>query len=660
GKHLRAIQEALAERGVPAVIQAGESVFITAEAHAVRFVLHGLLNPDNQGAVFAALQTPIFGLCAGELEKVRTEESKFSHWVRKFGDWGQMLQRDGFLVTWRRILDAQASLSRLAGQVLGERRIANYSHIGELLHNWALEAHAGPIELLGWLESSMADAEGNDKKEKLEENQIRLESDAEAVQLCTIHASKGLEYPIVYCPTLWDVYGGPAPVFVIARHDKERKLLDVSEIDVGSGQFDERLNMDKEQSEKEDRRNLYVALTRAVHQCRVYWTSATGSEESAMGRIMGFQSDKLDDGEINAGLQKWVGSLDTEHVQLRSVGNPAAAADPTSYVPSTKTDTELSARLIRRKQLSSLDQTSFTALSRTIVAAEDVAMADRDDVSQAVDEDKGGLTDLSDGRLISLADMPGGRKVGVLVHSILEDLLGDTELTGRDGTLVTQAASVLLERHLPRVQLGMSWRDKLANTLSQCLTGTILDVGEGFRLIDLPHDDLAVEMPFLLRSGRRNHPVKFDQFADAFKHSGDPAVRRYADRARRINRSDLAGFLSGFIDLTFTWSGRWYLLDYKSNNLGPKMADYAPNSLTRAMTQHDYMLQYHLYAVALHLLLGQRLAGYDYERDFGGAVYLYLRGFDPTGASRRGVYFNRPDFAVIDALTKALLGEDAA
>jgi exodeoxyribonuclease V beta subunit len=342
------------------------------------------------------------------------------------------------------------------------------------------------------------------------------------------------------------------------------------------------------------------------------------------------------------------------------VGNPAAAADPTSYVPSTKTDTELSARLIRRKQLSSLDQTSFTALSRTIVAAEDVAMADRDDVSQAVDEDKGGLTDLSDGRLISLADMPGGRKVGVLVHSILEDLLGDTELTGRDGALVTQAASVLLERHLPRVQLDMSWRDKLANTLSQCLTGTILDVGEGFRLIDLPHDDLAVEMPFLLRSGRRNHPVKFDQFADAFKHSGDPAVRRYADRARRINRSDLAGFLSGFIDLTFTWSGRWYLLDYKSNNLGPKMADYAPNSLTRAMTQHDYMLQYHLYAVALHLLLGQRLAGYDYERDFGGAVYLYLRGFDPTGASRRGVYFNRPDFAVIDALTKALLGEDAA
>ena len=78
------------------------------------------------------------------------------------------------------------------------------------------------------------------------------------------------------------------------------------------------------------------------------------------------------------------------------------------------------------------------------------------------------------------------------------------------------------------------------------------------------------------------------------------------------------------------------------------------------MTQHDYMLQYHLYAVALHLLLGQRLAGYDYERDFGGAVYLYLRGFDPTGASRQGVYFNRPDFAVIDALTKALLGEDAA
>ena len=75
------------------------------------------------------------------------------------------------------------------------------------------------------------------------------------------------------------------------------------------------------------------------------------------------------------------------------------------------------------------------------------------------------------------------------------------------------------------------------------------------------------------------------------------------------------------------------------------------------MFHHDYMLQYHLYAVALDRFLKQRAPGYEYDRDFGGAVYQFVRGFDAAEGTSRGIYFDRPDPQVIEALSAVLDGD---
>jgi exodeoxyribonuclease V beta subunit len=123
-------------------------------------------------------------------------------------------------------------------------------------------------------------------------------------------------------------------------------------------------------------------------------------------------------------------------------------------------------------------------------------------------------------------------------------------------------------------------------------------------------------------------------------------------------RQSLAGFLTGSIDLVFTWNGRWYILDWKSNHLGNTAADYDSAALEAEMSGANYHLQYLLYTVALGRHLRTVLAdGYDYQRDFGGVMYVFLRGVDgsrDSGGHLHGVFFRRPDPALIQAL-EALL-----
>ena len=106
--------------------------------------------------------------------------------------------------------------------------------------------------------------------------------------------------------------------------------------------------------------------------------------------------------------------------------------------------------------------------------------------------------------------------------------------------------------------------------------------------------------------------------------------------------------------MVFEYDGRFWLVDYKSNHLGDHLDDYTPDRLSTAMAHHHYFLQYHLYVVALHRYLATRIADYEYDRHFGGVYYLFLRGMTPASGHRRGVYFDRPSEALVQALSKEL------
>jgi exodeoxyribonuclease V beta subunit len=111
--------------------------------------------------------------------------------------------------------------------------------------------------------------------------------------------------------------------------------------------------------------------------------------------------------------------------------------------------------------------------------------------------------------------------------------------------------------------------------------------------------------------------------------------------------------LKGFIDLVFEHQGRYYVLDWKSNWLGPDDNAYTQEAMRAAIVERRYDLQYVLYLLALHRQLRARLPDYEYDRHLGGAIYVFLRGGQ---SASQGLFMDRPPRALIESLDRLFAG----
>jgi exodeoxyribonuclease V beta subunit len=231
-------------------------------------------------------------------------------------------------------------------------------------------------------------------------------------------------------------------------------------------------------------------------------------------------------------------------------------------------------------------------------------------------------------------DFPAGRQPGIVLHELFE------RLDFRAGTddVHTLAAEIL---HRARLA-DHDGRIAAVTTMVSRVLGDALP-GAGFTLHGVPRDRTLREWAFHLPLGA----VQASTFADAFAAHGGELARRYAPALRKLSTERTHGFLAGVVDLVFERGGRWYLVDWKSNQLGREPSHYESGELEREMFASHYVLQYHLYLTALHRFLRTRVAGYDYERDMGGAWYAFLRGIDGSG---RGWFHDRPPRELIEAL----------
>src|SRR5262249_51532903 len=149
--------------------------------------------------VRAALATEMLGVDAGTLLGFEDDEQAWERRIEAFHGYHLEWRDHGFARMFRTILWREAVPGRLLAHDDGERRLTNLLHLAELLQDeWARE-RMGMDMLVDWL----ADARRGAARED-EAQQLRLESDAELVQIVTVHKAKGLEYPIVFCPFLWD------------------------------------------------------------------------------------------------------------------------------------------------------------------------------------------------------------------------------------------------------------------------------------------------------------------------------------------------------------------------------------------------------------------------------------------------------------------------
>ncbi len=616
----RRVKEALAECGLTAVTSSRQSVFHTPEATELSLVLEAVAEPGDERRLRRALATRLLGY---DLAALAENLAGWDSIRERLAGLHRLWRARGPAAMLNRLLAETGAWPRLAAQKDGERRLTNLRHLLELLQQASDTGAFGPSGLVRWL----AERRREDARQTGEASLLRLESDENLLKIVTIHKSKGLQYPVVLAPFLWDSsFLDRAQEPVVICHDQTGAAI----ADLGSEDREENRLRQRREALAEELRLLYVALTRAENRCLVCWCQAASGRRFATassplqylcaGREMGgtdivaalendFQDD--DQGHNLAGLHRAItasdGTLAAIAAQEEESETPLAVTAAPSLGP---------ARSFTRPLNRNLGLRSFSGLQ--IKEATGLA-------GEAPDHDGQGdpAPSPSSPRRDEQRDIfsfPRGPEAGSCLHAILEEL----DFQEPDPEPVT----AWVRDKLIEFGLDPGWAVTVREFLFR-LTAAPLDQEGKLRLNLISRRQRATELEFYYPLP----PVDDGELKAMFARSRPPLK---ADGPR-------CGFMKGFIDLVFEHQGRYYLADYKSNYLGPSSEDYGQERMAQAMDQAGYDLQARIYALALHRYLSRRLKDYDPERHWGGVFYLFLRGIDPERGPERGVYFLSPD-----------------
>ncbi|MBA2779013.1 exodeoxyribonuclease V subunit beta [Billgrantia kenyensis] len=650
----RSIRQALARRGVKSVyLSDKDKVFASPVAPQLDAWLRACAAPDDDRLLRTALATSVLGLDIATLDRLNEDELAWEGRVLQFRDYHRLWQRQGVLPLVRKIIhdfDVAQRLLAWGPASDGERVLTDLLHLGELLQHASQELD-GEHALIRFLAEAIANPEGHGDTHKL-----RLESDADLVQVITIHKSKGLEYPLVFLPFICNHRATKKDDSPLRWHDAEGRLRISLEAD------DETLATVDRERLGEDLRKLYVALTRARHATWLGMAPLKGGEGSAIGQLLA-NGDLLGPTAFSQAVSRLKGNCDAIEIA------PAPPAHAEIVRQAERDDALGEARTPTRPAREHWWIASYSALrlSGEIVSVESASAPVRTDSpvkphdseaqrsgslpEPATAMEATALEVLEEPRdsgqsepLPSLHRFPRGPGPGTFLHGILE-------WAGEQGFARVARDPALREDTLARRCQVRGWQPWL-NTLNAWF-GTLLAAplplpnGAGsLRLEALSR--YQVEMEFWFAS-RQVDTRRLDALVSAYTLPSTPRPALDADT--------LNGMLKGFIDLVFEHEGRYYVADWKSNHLGPDDSAYSQEAMRQAVAAKRYDLQYALYLLALHRLLKARLPGYDYDRHIGGSLTVFLRG---ANAESRGVHAERPPRELIEALDALFQGDARA
>lgn len=618
------IQQALNRYGVKSVQYSEQSVFESTEAQDMQYLMQALSEPGNGRRVRAALTSRLLGKDAKAIYDLEQDEEEWAGLLNQFRDWHDLWQQRGFTAMFSDLMRRQEVGRRLAAQEQGERALTNILHLAELIQREERKRGAGIRGLVKWIAQKRSG-----HLQKQDDEQLRLESDEELVQIVTMHRSKGLEYPVVFCPFLWtrnQIKDSNEPVFF---HDKGRACVNLHEKGALPEQRENHRLFSLQEDLAESLRLAYVAITRAEYRCYVACNVTQGTEFTPLGyyllghkRVLELMQHKVGPGSYSRQVKPDKEEFSSGLARLESECEGRLGFIRESFAELTGRegqDDEYDPKVRTFKREEPLEPAwTISSFSRLVQGAHGPAEQpdhDREYFSGAFEEPA-----VKDTHELTVFSFPRGARAGTCLHKIFEDI--DFSRPDNQGEIISEA--------LDLYGFDSKWLP-VAQKLVKRVLQTPLD-RQLLQLRRITRDETLKEMQFYypLNNISRNRLYRLAGLPDP----GQPA-------GGFVDSSLSGGYMTGFVDLIFRYEGRYYIADYKSNHLGDAPSDYGPEQLELEMREAQYDLQYHIYSVALHRYLRQRLKEYDYDQHFGGVYYLFVRGMEP--GSKNGIYFDRPD-----------------
>ena len=626
-KDAEEIKRRLKKVGVDAVTYSRQKVFETFEANRLELLMQAVLNPLNNFAVNNALMSGLFGLKLDQLYELK-ENELHNRELREFLDELQELwQQKGFYSMFRKLMIHKNRISELANLENAERVFTNLFHLADICSKAELEGKLDPKSLHTWFCKEMTAGDEDDEKTLL------LESDQNLVKISTIHNSKGLEFPVVFCPTLWQGFDNSKNIIAEYHDDKtDDTVINISQTD--SPERNEAVLKSQIESVAEEVRKAYVALTRAKYECRVIWKTHTNSNLSGLGaallgreQFIRYQGDKvkedkdLSDETFTETLNE-LGADKNIEVSLLKEADLKVRTERVRWKESKKS--ELIIHKYNGRDILPVMHTaeSFSSLVHHKTPGEpdyDHFLENFDDALQAKQERKKDL---------NIFTFPRGATAGTALHKLFED--PKFEFNKAENA----DHSEIIQDVLDRYGFDEKWTgviDRMMKKVAGAEVGPL-------NMSKVKPGDYIREMEFHFSSSK----VKSEELFGIIRNDSEP----------NLSNQQIKNYMTGFIDLVVRQQDKYYIIDYKSNHLGDSLDDYSKEKMENEILAAGYDLQYHLYTVALVKYLRKKVEGFDYERDFGGAGYLFLRGIAP--GSETGIWFQKPEFSVIKNFESAL------
>lgn len=582
--------EKLTDAGLHAAVEADTAqqsgIFSTEEAAAMQKLI---MAASTKG--FAEFKTLLLTFFYNKtVEEIADGNNSFSDLYENFrscfGEW----EKKGFYHSFSKFTEDKNILSNISREKGKTVRILR--QLSELIHKHELEEGFSPVWTQKWFNNKIKSKSGS------EEESIRDEGGKkECIRIMTLHKSKGLEFNIVFFPMMLK---NPTGKQWFTRHRKtehgyEREMILMPAKEAVKNQPGELPDDEK----LEENRRIYVGITRAKYLTVCY----TQSKKDCLEPTSLFRREN------------------SEYINTRPLKNSECESVKFKNESETSSETEpLPPETAEREIKPEWAISSFSGINSRGQNTGDPA-SDKDEDAEISDSQQE-HDSIPEKETVPMTDFPSGAEAGTVLHSIFEE----AGFRNDNDDLVR---SILKKK----MNFKESEFDNMVSAVKQCIKNVCSAplFGNGRTLRDLPEDGRIAEMEFFIRI---ENDFDEQQLSEIIKDCSK--TENYGENSVK------KGFLHGFIDLVAKIDGKYYIIDWKSNNLGSRFADYGNDSLKEEMKKHNYYLQYMLYLSAFDKYMTTVDPGYSYEKNFGGIIYVFLRGVDAE-SDKTGIFQDRPD-----------------
>ena len=668
------------------------NITVTEEAANVIYLMEAMCDSTNSPKVNRLLGSSLLRLSSEKfLDSIKSD--KLDSEITLLRVCRDSWEKYGFITAFSQYIYQHDLLCTILETDGGERSLSNYFQIAEIVQSVNSKVTGSNAQLLWFKELVL-----NNKGELSEDvTKKHLESEQSLVKVMTIHKSKGLEFPIVFTPYESGfmalkskdsaIYYDPDSKQVSYALDRENKIIGKSVkdlVEVAALQEQERL--------------LYVALTRAKLANFITLPSCVSLErkpyQSPLKKLISLVSKddsadskgkpskritkKSKDKEVEIDTTKDVVVADPQST-LKAVENPELfkKLETVELDESIKVQNSIS----QDCSVSSLDKgavdNSFTVTSYSAItsgAHNDMFASSADEKETSVED--GDSDDSKDKDLINF-NFAKGSTAGSFLHKLMEIVLAKDDVDKADKDSLYNFVNSQLKYDFYHLVSKPGDDEDTKNEKIVALSQWLYDIlnanllpkakdGNQVKLSNLKALDCARELDYFLPCKdfkvRVLNGICHDFYESEVKAFELTSIPELPD----LKKSNFKGFMNGSLDLVakfVTETGpKFYMIDYKSNYLGNSYSRYTQQKILKSIFESRYDVQILFYSLALYRFLKTSLPNFSYENDFGGVMYLYLRGMNSFDARSSGQFYVKPSEALIERLDKLFNGinEDTA